>query len=143
MKHISTILRWVARLLGVGAVLVFVILATGEGLPDPMVLGVDEKVLFSALALMLIGALAAWWWEVVGGLMIFCGYGWLWYIEGSTPEPVFSLFPLAACIFLIAWLLEHKPAETAQNPDQKKAKYEGKGAGKDKSKRKPDATKKN
>ena len=98
------------------------ILASQERLPDPLVLGVDEKVLFAALGIMALGALAAWWWDLVGGLAIFCGYGLFWYLEGSMPERVYSIFPLAACLFLIAWMLDHQPSAKPATPVKKKGK---------------------
>jgi hypothetical protein len=120
MKHLSTIIRWMARVLGVGAVVLFVNHAIGQRLPDPLVLDVEERVLYGAFALMLIGVLGAWVWEVIGALVTFGGYGLLWYLETSLPEPVFSVFPLAACLFLIAWLLDHQPIAKSAAPVQKK-----------------------
>lgn len=132
MKSFSKIIRWIARALGLGAVLLLVRLAMKEELPDPLVLGVDERHLFGALALMPLGVLAAWKWEVAGGLVTFCGYGLLWYLEGYAPEPVFSIFPLAACLSLIAWMLEHKPVLAAEQAP-KKTRQRGKGQDKKKS----------
>ena len=122
MKQMAKMVRWVARGLGVGAVVLFVILAIRDGLPDPLVLGVAEEVLYAALALMLIGVLAAWKWEIAGVVVTFTGYVLEWWAEGISPAPLFSLFPLAGCFFLIAWLLEHQPSAAPATPARKPGK---------------------
>ena len=112
MKRISSIIRWAARVLGALMALWILFMAMGDRLPDAMELGVDERLLFAALALMVLGALAAWKWELVGGLVVLLGFGMFWYLNGSYPGGYFTVFPLAGCFFLIAWLLDHRPDAT-------------------------------
>jgi hypothetical protein len=67
--------RWSARILGTLLVLFIVLLAIGEGMPNPFTQPMKVQVGFLALALVMIGILAAWRWELAGGILPLVGWG--------------------------------------------------------------------
>ena len=77
--------RWTARI--IGAVMVFstVFIAVGEGMPNPFTQTLMFQVMFLALALLLIGLLAAWRWELAGSVISLAG--WCVFIIGLAISP--------------------------------------------------------
>jgi hypothetical protein len=67
--------RWTARILGTLLVLMIVLIAVGEGMPNVFTQPVSVQVGFLALALMMIGILAGWRWELAGGILSLVGWG--------------------------------------------------------------------
>ena len=61
--------RWTARIIGTSLVLIIVLLAIGEGMPNPFTQPMAVQVGFLALALIMVGILGAWRWELVGGIV--------------------------------------------------------------------------
>jgi hypothetical protein len=111
-------------------VVMVIVFAIGKGTFNPKDLFPEERGVFIALLVMMIAGLLAWRWEAVGGLIVLAGFGLFWYFEGNWSDGYFVIFPLAGCLYLIAWLLEHKPAEAVVET--------GKGSkGRSKSVRKP------
>jgi hypothetical protein len=99
-----------------------VVFAFGEGWPNPSELTGVEMAHFGALILMMIGALIAWRWELIGAVTLLAGFGLFWGFGGSYPGGYFNLFPLAGCLHLIAWLLEHQPVKVPEVEPVKKTK---------------------
>jgi hypothetical protein len=66
--------RWTARILGTLVVLMIVLLAIGEGMPNPFTQPLTVQVGFFALALVMIGILGAWQWELAGGTLSLVGW---------------------------------------------------------------------
>jgi hypothetical protein len=125
MKKLASVIRWIARVLSALTVIFMVRMGIGEGLPRPSELTSTEQMMWVGLIVMMIGALAAWKWEVAGAVVIFAGFGVKWYAYGEYPAAWYSLFPLVGLLYLIAWMLEHKPvAAAATAPVQ--AKKQGK-----------------
>ena len=56
---------------------VVVLIAIGEGMPNPLTQPVGVQVGFLAPALLLVGILAGWRWELAGGLISLAGWGTL------------------------------------------------------------------
>jgi hypothetical protein len=52
---------------------------------------------------------------------VLAGFGMFWGLEGSYPGLYINLFPLAGCLYLIAWLLDHKPSKPVEVDPTKKA----------------------
>jgi hypothetical protein len=73
-KRSATLCRWTARILGVLLLSVVVLLAIGEGMPNPLTQPGRVQVGFLALALLLVGILVGWRWELAGGLMSLAGW---------------------------------------------------------------------
>jgi hypothetical protein len=51
-----------------------VVIAIGEGMPNPFTQPMPVQVGFLALALMMIGILGAWRWELAGGIVSLLGW---------------------------------------------------------------------
>jgi len=66
--------RWTARIIGVLMVVSTLIIAIGEGMPNPVTQPVIVQVGFIALALLIIGILAGWRWELSGGIVSLLGW---------------------------------------------------------------------
>ena len=66
--------RWIARILGTLLVLIIVLIAIGEGMPNPFTQPVRVQVGFLALALVMIGILGGWRWELAGGTLSLVGW---------------------------------------------------------------------
>jgi hypothetical protein len=67
--------RWIARILGTLLVLIIVLFAVGEGMPNPFTQPMTVQVGFLAMALLMIGILGAWRWELAGGTLSLVGWG--------------------------------------------------------------------
>lgn len=67
--------RWTARILGTLQVLAIVLIAIGEGMPNPFTQPISVQVGFLALALLMIGILGGWRWELAGGTLSLFGWG--------------------------------------------------------------------
>jgi hypothetical protein len=65
----ATLCRWTARILGLLLLSVVVLIAVGEGMPNPLTQPVGVQFGFLALGLLLLGMLIGWRWELPGGLM--------------------------------------------------------------------------
>ncbi len=66
--------RWTARILGALLVILMLIIAIGEGMPNPFTQPWGVQIGFLALALIMIGILAGWRWELLGGLLATAGW---------------------------------------------------------------------
>jgi len=71
---VLTVARWTARILGTLLLLLIAVFAIGEGLPNPLILSQREILLFIAMLTMIVGQIAAWKWEGIGGLLIVGGF---------------------------------------------------------------------
>ena len=66
--------RWTARILGTLLVLIIVLIAIGEGMPNPFTQPIPVQIGFLALALVMIGILGGWRWELAGGTLSLVGW---------------------------------------------------------------------
>ena len=66
--------RWTARILGTLLVLIIVLIAIGEGMPNPFTQPIPVQIGFLALALVMIGILGGWRWELAGGTVSLVGW---------------------------------------------------------------------
>ena len=66
--------RWTARILGTLLVLMIVLIAIGEGMPNPFTQPMSVQIGFLALALLMIGILGGWRWELAGGILSLVGW---------------------------------------------------------------------
>jgi hypothetical protein len=71
---IATLCRWAARVIGTLLVLLIVMIGIGEGMPNPFTQPPAVQVGFLALALLMIGILAGWRWELTGGVISLAGW---------------------------------------------------------------------
>jgi hypothetical protein len=77
-KIIAAMCRWTARVLGVVFLVLVITLAIGEGVPNPFTQPVGVQMGFLMLAILLVGMLAGWIWEVAGGIVALAG--WLGFV---------------------------------------------------------------
>ena len=71
---IAALCRWTARVIGTLLVLLIVMIGIGEGMPNPFTQPPAVQVGFLALALLMIGILAGWRWELTGGVISLAGW---------------------------------------------------------------------
>ena len=71
---LAALCRWAARLLGTLLVGMVLLIAIGEGMPNPFTQPLAVQLGFLALAILLAGILAGWRWELLGGLMSLAGW---------------------------------------------------------------------
>ena len=84
-KWLAAACRWTARILGTLLVLGCVFIAIGEGMPNPLTVALPMQVMFLAFALIMIGILVAWRWELAGGATSLAG--WCVFVIGSAISP--------------------------------------------------------
>jgi hypothetical protein len=87
---LATIIRWIARVIGIVLVGLTLILAIGEGVPNLFTQPFLIQLGFLALALVLSGILLAWRWEFLGGILSFVG--WVLFILAERVHWQHSLF---------------------------------------------------
>jgi hypothetical protein len=73
-KLLAAMFRWTGRILGVLLVVSVVIIAIGEGMPNPFTQPLEVLIGFLALALIIVGTLAGWRWEFFGGVLSLAGW---------------------------------------------------------------------
>ena len=109
-KLSASICQWMARVGGTLLVILAVMIAIGEGMPNPFTQPPAVQIGFLALAMILIGILAGWRWELAGGIISLAG--WCLFVGsviGIKRLNVFvSLLALPGILYLIsAWLRRH------------------------------------
>ncbi len=114
-KSWAAVCRWLARIVGSLLVVSVVGIATGEGVPNPFTQPPAIQVGFLALAMIMIGLLAGWRWELFGGTV--STVGWCLFVGsvvGVKRLNVFiSLLALPGILYLIsAWLKRHDKRQT-------------------------------
>lgn len=99
------LVRWTARVLGTLIVGLMVLLAVGQGVDPTKFNGIELGMLISLLAA-LVGMVALWWREGIGGAISLAGmialYGLNFAASGKTPGgPVFPVCFLPGVLSLI------------------------------------------
>ncbi|MEA2063375.1 MAG: hypothetical protein U9P14_06740 [Gemmatimonadota bacterium] len=104
-KQIVTILRWIARVLGTLLCMLIAAFAIGEGFPDPLTLSLPEQLLFAGMITMLLGLIAAWRWEFIGGVLILVGYTFFMVVEQRIIffNIVFGPLLITGILYLFCW----------------------------------------
>lgn len=77
--------RWTARVIGTLLVILTVTIAVGEGMPNPFTQPIAVQIGFLALALILVGILAGWRWELSGGIISL--FGWCLFFLAVINSP--------------------------------------------------------
>jgi len=102
--------RWTARILGTMEVVSVFAIAIGEGMPNPFTQPPVIQIGFLALAMILIGILAGWRWELFGGVLSLAGWGlFVASVVGARRFNLFvSLLALPGILYVVsAWLRRH------------------------------------
>lgn len=119
------VVRWIARIasgLAAGVILLFFI---GEGLSEgraPLAqLSTRESTLMVAFALVWLGLVAGWRWELLGGLLTIVGLGTFYLLDyafsGTFPRgPYFFLLASPSLLFLACGLWARRVEAAGQGP---------------------------
>jgi hypothetical protein len=104
----ATLCRWTARIVGILLVSVVALIAIGEGMPNPFTQPVGVQLGFLALALLLLGMVIGWFWELAGGLVSLAG--WCAFVLAVARSPrglnTFVLaLALPGALYLVSALL--------------------------------------
>jgi hypothetical protein len=103
-KLLAAVCRWTARIVGTLLVVSVVCIAIGEGMPNPFAQPAMIQVGFLALAMIVIGILAGWRWELFWGIL--STVGWCLFVGsvvGVKRLNVFiSLLALPGILYLIS-----------------------------------------
>ena len=107
-KLLTVVCRWLARIIGSSLVVFVVIIAMGEGMPNPFTQPAMVQVGFLALALNMIGILAGWRWELAGGVISLAG--WCLFVGSVTNFPrgltwFFWVLAMPGLLYVISALL--------------------------------------
>ena len=107
IKLIATMFRWIARVFGTLLVGLTVLIAVGEGMPNPFTQPFVVQIGFVALALLLIGIIVAWRWELPGGIVsLIGGILFIGAEELTVLQTVFiSLLGIPSLLFVASSLL--------------------------------------
>ena len=71
---VASLCRWTARIAGILLVVVLLAFAIGEGIPNLLTLPIWDQIAFLGLALIMVGILLGWRFELAGGIMALVGY---------------------------------------------------------------------
>lgn len=105
-SKLVTALRWLARVLAAGQVALVLLIAIGEGPPNPINQPGEVQIEFLGMGLILTGLILGWKWEGLGGIMALAGIAIFHAIEGKLwINPFFALFALTGILFLICRIL--------------------------------------
>ena len=103
LRRIRVVLRWTARILGGALLLFFLAFVLGEGFGQKS-LSSTELSMFVCLGAMSLGILVAYWREMIGCILIFCGYAGFAICDRSLNlDSPFVLFPVVAILYAFAW----------------------------------------
>jgi hypothetical protein len=97
MTQVMLIVRWTARIVSLGLIVLFAVFAVGEGPPPILPLSV-HTLMFGLLAVSLVGLLVAWRYEALGAALALSGsvgfYVANFYASGFRSLPSGWVFPL-------------------------------------------------
>ena len=85
MRKDAAVCRWIARIVGALLVILTVWIAIGQGMPNPFTQPTGVQAGFLALALILIGILAGWRWELSRGIISL--FGWCFFLAPVMNSP--------------------------------------------------------
>jgi hypothetical protein len=108
--------RWAARVTAALLVLLVAAFVIGEGLPDPRRLSAAEAGQLVALLTMVLGLLAGFRWEVLGGAAVLTALAAFYLINvakvGKIPGGAFPLFAVPGLLYLISAALRRRDLQT-------------------------------
>jgi hypothetical protein len=103
----ATLCRWSARIVGTLLVVLVLVIAIGEGMPNPFTQPLAVQIGFLALALIVTGIVAGWRWEFSGGILSTAG--WCLFVGSVVGVKRLNLFiallALPGILYLLSALL--------------------------------------
>ena len=100
---LAGICRWTARILGTFLVLAVVAIAVGEGMPNPFTQPLRVQLGFLGLALILVGILTGWRWDIPASIISLSGWC-LFVIAVMRPPRGPNVFVCALALPAILYL---------------------------------------
>ena len=99
------VVRWTARFLGTGMVVMMVAFAVGEGVPNPLTRPLTVMTELLAMFAMSLDLIAALKWEGIGAALVLCGYACFCAVQWRAPNVHFpwGLFLVAGLLYLFCW----------------------------------------
>jgi hypothetical protein len=73
-KWLAPLCRWTARILGAVFLVFIVIMAIGEGMPNPLTQPALVQLGFLGLAIVMVGILAGWRWDLAAAIISLAGW---------------------------------------------------------------------
>ena len=105
----AALCRWTARIVGTLLVVLVLVIAIGEGMPNPFTQPLPVQIGFLALALIVMGIVAGWRWEFFGGILSTAG--WCLFVGSVVGAKGLNLFiyllALPGVLYLLSALLRH------------------------------------
>ena len=111
-RQILTIAGWTARIIGTLILLLIAVFAIGEGVhPTRMFQPLGVAILTVALLTMIVGQIAAWKREGVGGGLIVGSFALFCIVNHGVPmNIVFAPWLLTGLLYLACWWMKAKAA---------------------------------
>jgi hypothetical protein len=107
LKLAVSIIRWIARFLGIFLFLFFVWFAVEVGTPDLNLMSNQEVKLFIANLIMLLGLIVVWKSELIGSVLLLGGYIFFSIANYSFwTGPIFPIFMFIGFIHLFCWITD-------------------------------------
>ncbi|MGO9109709.1 MAG: hypothetical protein ACLP9L_10785 [Thermoguttaceae bacterium] len=115
-RQIVFVARWTARIIGTLLLVLIAIFVIGEGVPNPSILSHRENLLTVAMLTMIVGQIAAWKWEGIGGVLILSSYFLFAIMNHGIPfNIVFGPWLLTGLLFLGCAWMESKVAGSSSS----------------------------
>ena len=108
---VAAICRWTGRILGVALVSIGLVIAIGEGMPNPFTQPAAVAVGFAALAAVLGGILVGCFREGVGGIVSLAGWvTFIFAVGNRIPRPgtFVALLAVPGALFLVSALIRRR-----------------------------------
>jgi hypothetical protein len=111
----SGITRWAARITAAALALMIAAFAIGEGAPNPFRASPTELAQHAAFLAVLVGLIAGFRWEALGGAVVLLGLSSFYLINfsasGRWPGGAFPLFAIPGVLYLATAAVSCKKSE--------------------------------
>ena len=102
-NYVITLFSWLVKAAGLALLLLVVVIAIGEGPPNPFKLTGRELFLFVCLLVTLAGTILALWHQMIGGIAVLAG---MIPFIGESSQWVFRAFALIGVLNILCWWLK-------------------------------------
>ena len=103
-RLVVTVLRWAARTVGTGLLVLIATFAIGEGVPNPLHGSLPENLLTVGFLTMIVGQVVAWKWEGIASLLILGGFALFAIVNHGVPlNIVFGPWLVTGLLYLVCW----------------------------------------
>ncbi|MDE5421935.1 hypothetical protein L3073_06920 [Ancylomarina sp. DW003] len=108
LKLITSIIRWLARFLGVFLFLFFAWFAIEFGIDDPSCMSPQLLKLFYTHIIMMFALIVVWRFELFGGLVLVIAYTYFSIINHTFwTNPIYPIFFFIGLLHLISWTFRY------------------------------------